>query len=1006
MNRRLTLDSLVRVAAGIATLVGFAVLLGWVTGIPLLRSGLGAARAMNPASALLFFLSAVSLWGFVGLRRVGLVAAALVLLGASLLVAAPLLGLPAGFELALVGSKLNALGDAAPRPLSAGSAIVYLLIGASLLLVRARREALRLVGRSIGLLLLLLALLSLVVALVRLAKGTPAASSSGLGIVVGLLALALGLASAGTRKADPGQEQNALRGNVSLALSVAVAMLLLTTGLELWSTLRSQKADAAQRQSLVRRGQLTSFVDALQEANATRLSQVVDSAKRDTLQARRLQTLRPLFDQRLSMLARDSGQVLKKIQAAVLAMTREEDQLSVAWTARRASATSVTFITNFLAGALAICFLILAARTISRDFKEKSRIEAERDRFFTMSLDLLCIAKSDGYFKRINPAFTATLGWSMEELLSRPFLDFVHPEDREATLREVERQTVAGEPVLRFENRYRHKDGSWRVLSWRSVPQPGGLMYATARDVTETQRAQAVLQAAKDAADEANRAKSDFLAKMSHELRTPLNSIIGFSEIMEAESAGPLSDKQKRYVGNVLVSGRNLLQLINDILDLSKVEAGRMELITAPFHLGAALAQAGEIVAPLADKKRLTLELTPPEELPPVLADQTKVKQILYNLLSNAIKFTPEGGWVTVSARRLPGAMDGKGGAGTVEVAVSDTGIGIAPEHLERIFHEFEQVGNNARQNSEGTGLGLALTRKLVELHGGRIAVESEPGRGSTFRFTLPCVDRRTGPREPPPLTTNPQRLSPLVLVVDDDPRSRDLITHYLEESGYRAICTSTGVDAVRLAREQKPDAITLDLILPDREGLLVLAELKSDPETRRIPVVVVSITERSELGFSLGAEEWLVKPVQQDVFLRALDAATAAASSTGKRTILVVDDDPGAVEYLSELVRQRGCEVLSASNGRDGVALALRHQPDAIILDLAMPEMNGFEAVKALRDHSRTRNTPILIVTAMDLTLVERQRLQSSVQGIVTKGWQEELLGELARICHHEVPV
>jgi PAS domain S-box-containing protein len=695
---------------------------------------------------------------------------------------------------------------------------------------------------------------------------------------------------------------------------------------------------------------------------------------------------------------------MDRIQAAVAGMTAHEDSLAAGWTARVRTASQISVVTIFFAGLLAICFLILAGRTINRDFEERSRIEAERDRFFTLSLDMLCIAKSDGYFKRINPSFTSTLGWSVDEMLSRPFIDFVHPDDRAATLKEVERQTVSGEMVLRFENRYLHKDGSYRVLSWRSVPQPGGLMFATARDVTDLQSAAAVLRAAKDAADVANRAKSDFLAKMSHELRTPLNSIIGFSEILETESAGALNDKQRRYVANVLVSGRNLLQLINDILDLSKVEAGRMELVPATLEVGNVLEQAREMIAPLADKKRLALELTLPDALPQVHADQAKLKQILFNLLSNAIKFTPEGGRVTISAVAQPGSGNGGGhGHGEVEIAVADTGIGIAPDDLDRIFKDFEQVGPDSNRHSQGTGLGLALTRKLVELHGGNVSVESRLGAGSTFRFTLPS----SGAELPPLVGLNAAaapsgRPGLLVLVVDDDARSRDLISHYLEQTGYRTACTATAADAVRLARELKPDAITLDIILPDRDGLLVLAELKSDPDTRRIPVVVVSVTERSELGFSLGAEDWLVKPVQRDVFLRSLEAATASGRSGGKRTILVVDDDPTAVEYLGELVRQRGCEVLTASNGRDGVALALRHQPDAIILDLCMPEMNGFEAVKALRAGSRTRATPILIVTARDLSLEEREQLQSSVQGIVGKGWRAELLTELARLCRH----
>jgi CheY-like chemotaxis protein len=355
-------------------------------------------------------------------------------------------------------------------------------------------------------------------------------------------------------------------------------------------------------------------------------------------------------------------------------------------------------------------------------------------------------------------------------------------------------------------------------------------------------------------------------------------------------------------------------------------------------------------------------------------------------------------------------ASSGNGsGAPALEVEVSDTGRGIAPEHLELIFREFEQIPADPGENLKGTGLGLPLTRKLVELHGGHLRVESEPGRGSVFAFTMPCAVDSPPSVELAPgtgLTEAADRADALVLVVEDDPAARDLIAHYLEESGYRVATATSGEEALQQAIALKPDAITLDLVLPDRDGLLVLSQLKSDPETRRIPVVLVSVIGRSELGLSLGAHEWLVKPVPQEVLLRSLDRATRLAGTDDKRTILVVDDDPAAVEYVSQIVRQRGSDVLTAANGLDGVALALRHLPDAIILDLNMPIMNGFEAVRVLRENSRTRTTPILIVTAKDLTLDERQGLQHSVQAIVRKGWQEELLAELGTICHPPAPL
>ena len=637
---------------------------------------------------------------------------------------------------------------------------------------------------------------------------------------------------------------------------------------------------------------------------------------------------------------------------------------------------------------------------ISQDITERKQLEAERDRFFTISLDMLCIAKSDGYFKRLNPAFAQTLGWSVEEMLARPFLEFVHPDDRAATLREVERQTVAGEEVLHFENRYQHKNGSWRTLSWKSVPHPGGLMYATARDVTEQREAEAALRRSSEAAEAANRAKSDFLAKMSHELRTPLNSIIGFSEILEDESVGPLTEKQRRYVSNVLLSGRNLLQLINDILDLAKVEAGRMELVASEFDAAKALEQIRGIVVALADKKRLAVQVSVPEALPLIHADQAKFKQILFNLLGNAIKFTAEGGRIAVCARRIGGSGQDEG-TEWLEVSVADTGIGIPPEDQQRIFGEFEQSHRGSEHSVQGTGLGLALTRKLVELHGGQISLESEVGRGSTFRFTLPYAV--AGAKQGAADSVTAAGASPtaqLVLVVDNDRGARDLLQHYLQQHGYRAACAASGEEAIRLAQQLRPVAITLDILLPDRDGLQILAQLKAEPQTRNIPVVVVSVTDRHELGFSLGAADWLVKPIQGNALIAALERSMGKATLGRSRRILVVDDEPTAMEYVRELLEQRDFSVLTASGGRAGIDLALTRHPDLIILDLLMPEVNGFDVVRALREDPVARHIPILILTAMDLSSSDVKRLGNSVQAMVAKGGPGDLLSELARIC------
>jgi DNA-binding response OmpR family regulator len=483
---------------------------------------------------------------------------------------------------------------------------------------------------------------------------------------------------------------------------------------------------------------------------------------------------------------------------------------------------------------------------------------------------------------------------------------------------------------------------------------------------------------------------------MSHELRTPLNSIIGFSEMLEDGTFGSLNEKQRRSVDNVLTSGRQLLQVINDILDLSKVEAGRMQLAPTELDAGFALGEVRGVMEALARMKGHTVDIDVESGLPPLLADPGRFRQIMFNLLSNAIKFTPDGGRIRMTARRA-------GGEGAVEIAIADTGIGIAPIDQERIFREFEQLDSAYVRQQQGTGLGLALTRKLVELHGGRIWVESEVGRGSTFRFVLPNRARQR-PSPAPFAMPREAALSvesgPLVLVVEDDPRAGDLLGHYLKEAGYRVAQASSGAQAIALAKSLKPDAITLDILLPGEDGLAILGQLKSAAETKAIPVVVVSITDHRELGYSLGAVEWLVKPVQRDSFVMAVRRTIGTLPAGTTPRVLIVDDEPATVELLTDVLTAQGFRAMAAHDGREGIEMALAQRPDAIVLDLVMPGESGFDVVRQLRDHPWGRNVPILVFTGKDLSSDDRERLFEGVQAIVSKDGPAELLSELARVC------
>jgi signal transduction histidine kinase/ActR/RegA family two-component response regulator len=381
------------------------------------------------------------------------------------------------------------------------------------------------------------------------------------------------------------------------------------------------------------------------------------------------------------------------------------------------------------------------------------------------------------------------------------------------------------------------------------------------------------LRRAKEAADAASHAKSEFLASMSHELRTPLNSVIGFSEILRDQRFGPLNQRQARHVENVLTSGRHLLQLVNDVLDLSKVESGRMDLLLVPIDLRETLGEAVAIVQALAEAKQVEIEVSLPAARPALVADQGKLKQVLYNLLTNAVKFTPSGGRVRVEAQALATpAGAAAAGPGMLQVAVADTGTGIPLKDQLRIFEAFEQAESPLSRINTGTGLGLALTRRLVELHGGRIWVESSgTGKGSCFRFTLPlalgepAAEAAARPRQHLPARVV-QRTAPRVLVVDDEPDAREIIRLCLMHAGFDVVEAEDGEQALAAARRLRPQAITLDILMPGREGWQVLAALRENPTTRDIPVIVVSVAEEGILAESLGAQAYLGKPIDREL--------------------------------------------------------------------------------------------------------------------------------------------
>jgi signal transduction histidine kinase/CheY-like chemotaxis protein len=478
----------------------------------------------------------------------------------------------------------------------------------------------------------------------------------------------------------------------------------------------------------------------------------------------------------------------------------------------------------------------------------------------------------------------------------------------------------------------------------------------------------------------ASQAKSDFLASMSHELRTPLNAILGFSDLMRTEPAD--ADRRSvpsEWIEHINNAGRHLLELINDVLDLAKIEAGRIELHPEPLELSAAVGEVLAGVRPLADRKNLEVATRVASDR--AMADPGRFRQILYNLLSNAIKYTPDGGSIRVES--------GRNDLGEVFIAVSDTGVGIAEEDFARVFEEFTQVGDPS-QHQQGTGLGLALTRRLVETHGGRLDLESTLGEGSRFTVTLPAVEMIQATSVMPSAGVVEAALAPVggdaVLLIEDDGHAVDLIANYLGSTEHRLIRAASGMEGIAAARQHRPRAILLDILLPDMDGWEVLRQLKADPELRGIPVVVVTVVDERKLGFALGAADYLLKPIDKDALLRALDRCLPFAQVMTPN-VLAIDDDPATLEILRHVLEPAGARLVTADGGREGLERAREGGLDLVICDLLMPEVDGFEVIAQLKASEATAATPILVLTGHELTSAEKDRLNGQVIGFCEKG-------------------
>ena len=612
------------------------------------------------------------------------------------------------------------------------------------------------------------------------------------------------------------------------------------------------------------------------------------------------------------------------------------------------------------------------AETLQNERRYRSLVEAVSQIVWRVTSDGVLIGNTAPWRE-----FT---GQTDAELAGHGWLDAIHPEDRDLTMA-VWSEAVGTHSIYQMEHRMRRADGEWRHVAGRGAPvmdDDGTILewVGIHTDVTERKTAELELQRAKEAAEAANLAKSQFIANMSHELRTPLSAVIGYSEMLEEEVQDAGMSHMLADLHKINEAARHLLSMISDVLDLSKIEANRMTVFAEAFSVESLLKSVSDTVASLISKKGNKLVIDAPQLFGALHTDQVKLRQCLFNLLGNAAKFTTEG-TITLRVRQFK-----RDHAEWIEFAVTDSGIGMNQEQLAGLFERFVQADSSTTRRYGGTGLGLSITRAFTELMGGEVDVTSEEGKGSTFSIRIPVELP-----EPPAVPIEEVEIEPrddTVLIIDDDPGTRELVARYLQREGFVTRQAGDGRSGLAMAKALRPRVVLLDVMMPQMDGWSVLTAIRADPELATTPVIMVSFVHEEGLAASLGANDYLTKPIEWDALRTVLARYRQSAAGDD---ILIVDDDDDTRTRLTTMLNRSGFKVRAAADGSSALAMTEEAKPAIVLLDLMMPDMDGFMLLKKLRAREEWADIAVVVLTAKDITESERQFLQGEADQILTKG-------------------